>query len=643
MHKHVDLSLKVVIVSILLTLVLAISNTYLALKVGLLTAASIPAAILSMGIMKAFRSSTIYEHNLVQTTASSGEAIAGGIGYTIPALIVMGFWHEFHYWENVLIALTGGVIGVLFSSLIRRPLLEDNTLRFPEGQAISEVLKLKEKSTLGFKEMLISGGLAAVLEFAQNTGLMFAGGVKYVLKFSSIFVLGGGISPALIGAGYIVGARVGFSLLLGIILSYLVILPGLSHHLIPMGVSAQAFFSSDLAMNMRYVGVGAMLAAALLTLLGLLRPLYQNLKQTLGALQHTQPLARHEQDLPKKAIIAGLLLTIGVLIPLLNHLFQLPALGLHAGINALGIGLSIGFILIIGFIIAIVCGYFSGLVGVSASPGSSVMIAGLILAALLIHSLFALCGLGASPHEMMLGEAMTIIIASIVMQIACISNDTLQDLKVGQLIGASPKNQEIMLIFGVILASLTVPFVMQILYQAYGVGGVMPRLGMDPNLSLAAPPAAMMAALTGAIFQGAIPGKMLLIGAVTIVILSLFQRVIGKRLGITLSFIGVGIGMYLPLMSSTPLILGALLSFIIAKRCKNEPVTLQRKMLVACGLVTGATLMDVCLALPVALHPSGAGLSFSVSTPVIVILTIVGGLGFMRLVLSQTGRNRQNP
>ncbi len=438
MQKQIDFSLKVVIVSILLTLLLAVSNTYLALKVGLLTAASIPAAILSMGIMKGFRESTIYEHNLVQTAASAGEAIAGGIGYSLPAFIILGFWHDFHYVDTVLLALIGGVVGVLFSAIIRRPLLQDQSLKFPEAQAISEVLKLKEAKVLGLKEMLVGGGLAALLEFFQNTGIMFAGGLRFIAKGPLLFGLGVGLSPALIGAGYIVGIRVGASLLLGAVLSYLCILPAVSHG---------APFSGPLPMDMRYVGVGAMLMAAVLTLVKLLRPLYDNVKTTLSHLQHSQSLPFHDQDVSKRTITVGLLCAMIVLAVLFNHLFRLPLLGFHPLQNGIGIAISLAFVLLIGFFVAIICGYFSGLVGVSASPGSSILIGGLILAALLTHGILTLNGLSDSAAERLMGEAITVVIASVVMQIACIANDTMQDLKVGQIIGASPRKQQMMLIF----------------------------------------------------------------------------------------------------------------------------------------------------------------------------------------------------
>ncbi len=633
MQKQVDLTLKVIIVSIVLTLLLAISNTYLALKVGLLTAASIPAAILSMGIMKFFKSSTIYEHNLVQTAASSGEAIAGGVGYTVPALVIIGFSHGFNYIDTVILALFGGVIGVLFSAIIRRPLLNDQSLKFPEGQAISEVLKLKEKKVLGFKHMLLGGGVAAVIEFLQSTQVMLAGGLKFIAAGTSLLGFGVGLSPALIGAGYIVGIRVGLSLLIGAVLSYLVILPILSHGMFING-NPTALYNSDFGLNMRYIGVGGMLFAAFVTLIKLLKPLYQNVRKTLGVVNNAHFLPIAEQDLAKKTVFCGLLISFVVLAFFFNHVFALPLLGFSTLGNSVGIIASLLFVLVIGFVIAIVCGYFSGLVGVSASPGSSVLIAALILAAILIHGVMAMNGQALGSNEMLMGEAITIIISSVVMQIACIANDTMQDLKVGQLIGASPRKQQIMLIFGVVIASLIVPIVMEILYKAYGIAGVMPHPGMDQNTTMAAPPAAIMAALTGAIFNGAIPLKMLGIGAGVMLLVILVQRFILTYLQLELSYIAVGIGMYLSLPNSMPLVIGAILNYLIARRIK-ENVLLQKKVLLACGMVAGATLMDVILAIPVAINPDGHALSFLVASPISLVLTIVGMTALLVMVLKK--------
>ena len=630
------LTLRVFVISAFLTVLLAISNTYLALKVGFLTAASIPAAILSMGIMQYMKKSTVLEHNLVQTSASSGEAVAGGIVYTIPALVVIGFWDHFPYWADVLIILVSGFLGVFFSAIIRRALLSDKTLRFPEAHAIVEVLRLKEERVIGFREMIFGGLLAAAIEFFQSTGVMLATAAKFMVKGATLFGLGVSFVPALVGAGFIIGVRVGLSLFFGVLISYLFLLPWVSHGVVSV-LAPQMLFSQQYAMDLRFMGVGAMVVAAVITLISLLRPLSQQMLATFKNLLKEGMLPEHDQDLSKTTIVTGILLCCVVFYFLLTHLYQLDAIGFPAS-GALGMVLgSSVYILVMGFVVVVVCGYFSGLVGVSASPGSSIMIAGMILSTLLVHFLFQLHFQVLAEKVLLQGEAVAIIIGTIVMSIACIANDTSQDLKVGQMLKASPRKQQIMLLFGVTIAALVIPFVMNVLYQAYGFVGHMPRPNMNPNNALAIPPAAVMAQMTQGIFNGDVPWHYLEIGAVTMLILFVVNLFFRKA-KLDLSLLGVGIGMYLPLASSMALVLGSALALILQWRVRKlsleiKQMLLQKKLLLACGFVTGATLMDVILAVPIALNPGGASLSFNVSTSFALGAGVIGaGLLMFALV-----------
>lgn len=621
MTQFIKMNSKVIIVALFLTAILVISNTYLALKVGMLTAASIPAAIFSMGIMRFIGKSNLHDHNLVQTAASSGEAVAGGVGYTVPALVIMGATHGFNYIDTVLISLVGGVMGVLFSAVIRRALLSDEHLKFPEGQAIAEVLKLHESKKLGFKSLLQGGLIAAIIEFFQSTQVMISSGMQFFKITGGIAGVGFGLSPALIGAGYIVGIRVGISLFLGACLSYLIILPVISHSFI--GTSLSSVFNEQFAMPMRYTGVGAMLMAAFITLVSLAKPIYQQFLKTIYYVKQQHIVAEGDHDLSTRTIMIGLLLSLGILGAFFFHLLTLSIVQLPFYMSLLFVVIILVFILVLSFVVAVICGYFSGLVGVSASPGSSILIGVLILTALLIQALFHLITHSLTSHVSLIAETLTIIIVSVLMQVACIANDTMQDLKVGQMVGTSPRKQQIMLIFGVTIASLIIPIVMNILYHAQGIAGAMPHPGMNPTESLAAPPAAIMAALTGAFFNSNVPFSYLLIGAGSILALALLQHLVLKRLGLTISYIGVGVGMYLSLSNSIPLIIGAILSYIVATRAK-EAMTHQRKMVMACGMVAGASLMDLMLAIPTAMSSNGAGLVFTVPHVLQISLTILG-------------------
>lgn len=649
MSKVNELNVRVFIISALLTVLLAISNTYLALKVGLLTAASIPAAVLSMGIMKFLRESTVFEHNLVQTAASSGEAVAGGIVYTIPGLIVIGFWDHFPYWQSVIIILLSGALGVFFSAMIRRPLLADKTLRFPEGRAIAEVLRLKEKQVLGFKELLGGAFFAALIEFLQSTNLAWVSVSKFFIKGASLFGFGVSFAPALVGAGFIIGVRVGLSLFLGALVSYLILLPILSHGGVNILSNPEAIFNQQFAMDVRFAGVGAMLVAALITLVRMLVPLIRRVKNTFGQVLEQGILPEHDQDLSKRTLAVGTLLALVLFYFLLTRLFNLSSINFP---QAAGVGLvviSVVYVLVIGFVLSVVCGYFSGLVGVSSSPGSSVMILGMIISTLLIHIVFTAYYYEMSNLVVLHGEAIAIIIGTIVMSIACIANDTFQDLKVGQILRASPKKQQIMLLFGVFVAAFIIPWVMQVLYDAYGFVGHMPRANMNPNNALAIPPAAVMAALTQAIFNGDVPWHTMSIGAMAMLIIFLVNHIFLKRIHVKaamsanadISLLAVGIGMYLPLSSSTALVVGSLLALVLQLRLgqlgsEAQHIIKQKKLLMACGLVAGATLMDVILAVPIALNPTGKALSFVAQPLVVTVLGFIAALLLFGMLVNTT-------
>lgn len=650
-----DLNLRVFVISALLTVVLAISNTYLALKVGLLTAASIPAAILSMGMMKFLRQSTMFEHNLVQTAASAGEAVAGGIVYTIPGLIVIGFWDHFPYWENVFIILLSGVLGVFFSAMIRRVLLADKTLRFPEGHAIAEVLRLKEKQVIGFKELLMGAGVAAIIEFLQSTGVAMASASKFLVKGASLLGFGISFAPALVGAGFIIGIRVGLSLLLGVVAAYGVILPMVSHGHINVLMMPQEIFSQQFGMEMRFIGVGAMLVGALVTLIRLLVPLIQQINKTLKEVLAQGILAEHDQDLSKRTLLGGILMVAILFYFLLPRLFDLGMINFPVETS---IGLTLGsiiYILLMGFVVTVICGYFSGLVGVSASPGSSVMIGGMIISTLLIHLVFNAYYVDMSQAVILHGEAVAIIVGTIVMSIACIANDTFQDLKVGQILKASPRKQQIMLLFGVLIAAFVIPMVMQLLYQAYGFVGHMPRPNMNPDNTLAIPPAAIMAALTQGIFNGDVPWGQMGIGAVAMLVIfgiNIILRKINLKMAAganaEVSLLAVGIGMYLPLANSTALIVGSLLALVLQLRLRHQRQDLrhivsQKKLLLACGLVAGATLMDVVLAIPVAINPNGMALSFNVSSGIAAVCGVILMLVLVSLFRISSSFLRRSP
>ncbi|MFJ1267006.1 OPT family oligopeptide transporter [Legionella lytica] len=610
--KVAELTFRVIILAILLTVLLAMSNAYLALKLGILTSASIPAAIISMGILRFFKNSTILENNAVQTAASAGEAVAGGIVYTIPALIIIGYWNHFDYLTNFFIAVSGGVLGVLFSIPLRRLLVNDRNLKFPEGRAIAEVLKSSvEKS--GISDIMMGGAIGGLIELLQTGFKLIASswGYWFVVK-RSLFGVGAGFSATMIGAGYLVGHDMAISIFLGAVISWLVALPIVSRfypefltHYNPEQ-AASFLWNSE----MRYLGIGAMLFAGMWTFLKLVKPLSKSIQTSFSTFVAKSRLdsqvPRTDKDIPLPYLLMG----IGVMASILFLFFQLvlplAQVGLENNYSPTLVFLAVLYVLFIGFLFSVITAYFSGMVGVTASPGSSVVISGMLFAAwLLLVAIDHFLPLPLSPQQIQAAEAITIIIGSVVTGIAAIANDNTQDLKVGQLVGATPWKQQLMLLLGVVVSALVIPPVMQLLFNVYGIAGVMPHPGMDVSQSLPAPTAALMAAITEAVFQNSLPWNMMFIGSGIILVIILLNHIFKIRRILNLSILGVAIGMYLPLSSSFPLFIGGMIALFVQRHLrrvqkdKEEQVTRKQKgTLIACGLVAGSAIIDVLLAIP---------------------------------------------
>lgn len=635
-----EITVRGVILAILLALILAASNTYLALKVGILTSASIPAAILSMGILKFFKGSNILENNLVQTAASAGEAIAGGIVYTIPGLIIIHYWTHFDYWQNLAIALTGGILGVLFSVPLRRVLVTDPYLKFPEGVAIAEVLKLSDNKSVSIKDMVGGSIIGALIELAQSGFKIVSSGIQGWFKVGSTAIgFGTGFSATLIGAGYLIGANFCMSLLVGAITGWLIITPILVAHLhiLSNNTDTTQAVLGMWSSHIRYIGIGSMFTAGIWTLLNLARPFLLSMHAAATGFLTPGPktINRTDYDLPLGYVLVGSFIMAICVYFLFGYLFPLNDLNLAALHIPILLG-SVIYVIILGFISAAICGYFSGLVGVSATPGSSVIIGGLLFSALALRTLLSAHGVILDHAQVLNSAAIVIVITALITGIACIANDNIQDLKVGYIVGSTPWKQQIMLLIGVVAASAIIPPIMELLFNVYGIGGVFPHPGMDPSQMLAAPPASMLATATLAVFDRNLPWNMLIIGIIISVCFIIASHLLKKR-NYHLSTIGISMGIYLPLSSSMALFIGGLIAFII-NRNHSPHKNPQRGILLACGLVAGAALMDVLLAIPFAIsgNPDVLSIMPTEGHPVAILLgifiTILLGMWFNRVV-----------
>lgn len=595
-------------ITVILTVILAMANAFLALKLGMLTSASIPAAILSMGILRFFKNPSIYENNLVQTAASAGEAVAGGIVYTIPALVIIGYWHHFNYWQNFFIAFSSGILGVLFSVPLRKTLVHHKGLPFPEGVAIANLLK-HQSSVRGFRLLVLGIALGGTLDFMQ-TGLQILAshwGHVWTFKYFSLkFALG--FSIAIFSAGFLIGKRMSLSIMVGAVLSWFVAYPYFTH--VQQGDE-----------GVRYFGIGALLFAGIISLVLFIKPLFKKMFQVYSN-PDKAATAANDQDMPTKLIWICLTL-LGIALSI--YFYQLLAPMVHAQFGLASLVLfCVVYVMGMGFLMAIVSGYFSATVGVSASPGSAIVIMSLMFAAcfflLVFDKRFGL--------DLNTSEALVIMLASMVTGIAAIANDNIQDLKVGQIIGATPWKQQLMLSLGVLIAALVIPVAMQTLFQVYGIAGH----GGHGN-SLPAPTAVLLATLTDGFFQHALPQTTIGAGALTLLLIMLGCHFTSFGL----SFFGVAIGMYLPLETSMPMILGGCLAGIIQGKEQTGIFlkgSFDQFLSLACGLVAGSAVMDVLLSfyfassgdvdiLAVALGRSNLPIVLSMLLLVIVFITAI--------------------
>lgn len=613
-----EITVKAIFLAIILTVILAAANAYLGLKVGLTISASIPAAVISMACLRVFRQHNILENNIVQTAASAGEALTAGIIFTVPALIVIKFWYEFPYYQLVIIAALGGILGVLFSVPLRRVLLADKSLPFPEGTAIGNVLKASAMEGFSARNLVYGGVIGSVIQVFQLGFKVLAGSTQFWFVRDK-FIIGAGIgfSPALIGAGYIIGINISLCILIGIVIGWLIGVP-VTAAIYGMPEAASNYDISMVLWDkyIRYVGLGVMMVGGLWAIIVLFKPMIKGVVYSIESLavrrEHgLKALPREEHDLPINWVAWSIFFMMLLVLLVLRHLSGSDIFDFSVSTRWLFDGVNFIYILIGGFICASICAYFAGLVGSSANPLSSISLIALIFSALIV--MFFLSDSLAHDTSGELAKyasAVAIIITAFVAGAAAISNDTIQDLKAGQLVGATPWKQQVMLVMGVLVSSLIIPVVLQLLFDAYGMAGVMPHPGMDPSQMLLAPQASLMAAVVRGIFMSDINVALLIAGGI-IAVLALIADKLLQPYGIRVPVLAVGLGVYLPVSTSSPLVLGGLLAWWVKRQLNRQTANLpeakaQHKdsvgthtgLLIASGLVAGAAVMGVILAIP---------------------------------------------
>jgi putative OPT family oligopeptide transporter len=598
--KPKELTLRGLILGSLLTLVFTAANVYLGLKVGLTFASSIPAAVISMAILAKVRDSTILENNIVQTVASAAGTLSAII-FVLPGLVIVGWWVGFPFWQSFLICLSGGVLGVLFTIPLRRALVTNSDLPYPEGVAAAEVLKVGSgtrgetkdetgESREGLRAVIL--GSVASAGFAILTGTRIAaGGLGGFFRLGATASTGYDFawSLALLGAGHLVGLSVGMAFVVGQVIAWVIAVPILtSMQPAAEGVELGAHTIAIWRSQVRFIGAGTIAVAAIYTLVRLSKPVVGGLVSTLKASRAAAIADDRDRDLSPQWIF-GLTAVCLVIAAWLSFTFarETPAL---AG-NALGLtSIAVPFVLLIGFVIAGVCGYMAGLIGASNSPISGVGIISIVICASAITLAVAPT---ADTRQALV--AFALFVTSIVFACATISNDNLQDLKTGQLVGASPMRQQIALIVGVAAGAAVIAPVLNLLARAYGFAGA-PNVDVVAANPLPAPQATLISALAQGVIGGSLEWTMLGIGAAVGVGLILLDTILGAMKKLRIPPLAVGIGIYLPMSATFAVIVGAVLSHWYegrARRMPNPERALRLGTLVASGLIVGESIWGV--------------------------------------------------
>ncbi|MBS0630688.1 MAG: oligopeptide transporter, OPT family [Verrucomicrobia bacterium] len=618
-----ELTVRSVILGGVITLLFTAANVYLGLKVGLTFATSIPAAVISMALLKLLGGSNILENNIVQTIASAAGTLAAII-FVLPGLIMVGWWQGFPYWTTVAVCAIGGILGVMFSVPLRRALVTGSDLPYPEGVAAAEVLKVGSASADGGAEnakglrMIIVGSLASAGYALLAAMRLAAGEVAHAFRIGSgATAVSTSLSLALIGVGHLVGLSVGIAMLVGMFIAWAGLVPWLTH-LHGVGDNVAAVVNTAFRSEVRFIGAGTIGVAALWSLLRIIGPIAKGIRSSMAASKARAAgteLPLTERDLPI-SVVAGT--TAALLLPIAGLLWYFSSgTAIASGIGPVIFG-SLIYVVVVGLIIASVCGYMAGLIGASNSPVSGVGILAVLGASLLLVLAY---GHGGDPAQTKALVAYALFTTAIVFSIATISNDNLQDLKTGQLVGATPWRQQLALVFGVIFGSLVIPPVLDLLNKAFGFVGT-PGAGAH---ALAAPQAALISSLAKGVLGGDIAWNLIGWGAllgVGTIILDEVLRATGKM---RLPPLCVGMGIYLPMALTLLIPVGAVLGHYYEKwadRQASPEFAKRMGVLAATGLIVGESLFGVAFAGVVAVAGTDSPLAVvgdKFETPGIVI------------------------
>jgi putative OPT family oligopeptide transporter len=599
-----EITVRGILLGALITFVFTAANIYIGLKVAFTFATSIPAAVISMAVLSVFRNSSILENNIVQTMASAAGTLSAMV-FVLPALVIVGWWSGFPFWTCFAVCASGGVLGVLFTIPLRRAMVTNSDLPYPEGVAAAEVLEVghmigpdaKGETRVGLRAVIFGTLASIIMAILQATRLMST-------ELSTFFRVGPAatsftmsFSLALLGAGYLVGLSVGLAMLLGVAIAWLGAVPILSLGISQNGAPLTSYVNGIWYHNVRFIGAGAMGVAALWTLLKLIAPVVRGVVATVKASRVSNTAGDdRDRDLSPRWIIALTVVCLTVAAFLLNaFLARTPFAGNAWSLTAY----ILPFIVIGGFAVAAVTGYMAGLIGASNSPISGVGILVILIFATLLVSLVHTSAANSQPLV-----AFALFTTAIVFAMATISNDNLQDLKTGQILGATPRAQQIALIIGVVAGALVIPPVLNLLNQANGFAGG-PRPDGAVGAALSAPQANLIATLARGVIEQHLDWNMIGIGAGIGVALVVLDEFLGYRKWMRLEPLAIGMGIYLPMAVTMPVVVGAVLGHIydrwsakprIGRRGRTPEQSKRLAVLMASGMIVGESVFGVVYA-----------------------------------------------
>ncbi|HFF9577177.1 oligopeptide transporter, OPT family [Campylobacter jejuni subsp. jejuni] len=606
-----ELTLRGLILGSILTIIFTASNVYLGLKVGLTFSSSIPAVVISMAVLSLFKTSNILENNMVQTQASAAGTLSSVI-FVIPGLFMCGYWSEFPLWQTFMICLCGGGLGVLFTIPLRRTMVVESKLAYPEGRAAAEILKVankdqsSKKGKQGIKEIALGSFIAAIFSLLSNGFKLAASESNFAFIWNKMaFGFSMGYSLALLGAGYLVGLAGAIALFVGMFLAWGIFTPYLSNFEFDSTKNTVDLASSVWSSKVRLIGTGAIAIAALWTLIELLKPVIEGIKEIVKNVKITnqEKNERTNIDLSLKSIfILFVLMVVGLFITFYSFVED-ANLSIYYQMLFSFVGTLVS--VLIGFFVAAACGYMAGLVGSSSSPISGIGLIGVIISSIV----FLVLGVELFQDPMLskFAVALAIFTTSVILATAAISNDNLQDLKTGHLVGATPWKQQVALLVGCVFGALAIVPVLNLLYQAYGFVGAMPREGMDASSALAAPQANLMSTIAQGIFHHNIEWGYMAFGVFVGILMIIIDKILKGTQKMSLPPLAVGIGIYLPPAVNIPLVIGGILKYIVMQHLtkkyaknshKEEKLASceQRGTLFASGLIVGESIFGVIIA-----------------------------------------------